>query len=154
MDTEKAKIIIEQVLKLIGIPVEGVVYTLDEKRGHVFSVKSDEFERVATEREDLARDLVYLLKRMFNKNALPGEEIFKCTIDINDRQSRADAQIKMKALNAAEEARNLKADVTMNAMSSYERMVVHSTLAGLSDITTESIGLGKERKVKVKYLAV
>ncbi len=60
----------------------------------------------------------------------------------------------MKALNVAEEARNLKTDILMEPMSSYERMVVHSTLAGIPDISTESVGLGKDRRLKVKYLAI
>jgi spoIIIJ-associated protein len=154
MDTENAKKIIEQIFELIGVPVESVVYSLDEKRGHIFSIKSSEFDRLSAEKEDIAKDTVYLLKRIFNKNSLPGEENFKCTIDINDRQSKADERIKMKALNAAEEARNLKTDVTMEPMSSYERMVVHSVLSGMTDISTESIGEGRERKVKVKYLAI
>lgn len=154
METEKAKIIIEEVFKLMGIAVESVTYSLNEKRGHIFSIKSAEFERLSLERADLNKDLVYLLKRIFNKSALPGEEIFKCTIDINDLQSKNDDKIKIKALNAAEEARKLKTDVVMDSMSSYERMVVHSTLAGIPEISTESIGEGRDRKVKVKYLAI
>jgi predicted RNA-binding protein Jag len=154
MDSEKAQKIIEEIFKLVSIPIESLVYSLDEKRGHVFSIKSAEFERVATEKPDVTKDMIYLLKRIFNKSSLPGEELFKCTIDINDMQSKADAQIKMKALNAAEEARNLKMDILMDPMSSYERMVVHSTLAGSPDITTESVGEGRERRLKVKYLAI
>lgn len=154
MDSEKAKKIIEQIFVLISVPTEAVTYSLDEKRGHVFSVRSAEFERLSSEREDLNRDLVYLLKRIFNKDALPGTETFKCTIDINNLQSKADARIKMKALNAAEEARNLKTDVLMEPMSSYERMVVHSTLALGQDISTESVGIGRDRRVKVKYLPI
>ncbi len=154
MDIEKAKKIIENVFKLMNIPTEEIKYTADERRGHIFSVKSVEFERLATEREDLARDLIYLFKRMFNQNALPGEETFKCTIDINDMQTKADDCIKIKALNAAEEARNLKTDVVMEPMSSYERMIVHSTLADNPDIGTESVGVGKERRLKVKYLPI
>jgi predicted RNA-binding protein Jag len=154
MDTEKAKKIIEEVFNKLGLPMEALVYSLDEKRGHMFSIKSAELEKLSIEREDLAKDLVYLLKRLFNKNSLPGEEIYKCTIDINDLQSKSDEKIKMKALNAAEEARNLKTDVTMEPMSSYERMVVHSTLAGSPDISTESVGIGKDRRLKIKYLSI
>jgi spoIIIJ-associated protein len=154
MDTEKAKKTIEDIFSLIGLSTESVIYSLDERRGHTFSIKSEAFEKASAEREDLAKDLVYLLKRIFNKSAFPGEETFKCTIDINDMQSKADAHIKTKALNAAEEAKNLKTDVLMDPMSSYERMVVHSTLAGNPDITTESVGEGRERRVKIKYLAI
>ncbi len=155
MEIEKAKKVIEDLFSLMGTPAEEVVYSLDPKRGHVFTVKSVEFEKVSTARgEDVVRDLVYLLKRVFNKSTLPGEEIFKCTIDINDQQSKADAKIKAKALNAAEEARNLKTDVLMEPMSSYERMVAHSTLSGLDDISTESVGEGRERRLKIKYLSI
>ncbi len=154
MDTEKAKKIIEEVFKLIGIPAESVIYTFDEKRGHVFSVKNTEFEKVNIERPDLTKDTVYLLKRMFNKDSKFGEELFKCTVDINDAQSKADEGIKTKALTAAEQARNLKTDIEMDPMSSYERMVVHSTLAGIPDISTESVGIGRERRLKVKYLSI
>jgi spoIIIJ-associated protein len=163
MDSEKAKKIIEQIFNLIGTPTESILYNLDEKKGHVFSIKSAEFERVSLDKEDLNRDTVYLLKRIFSKNTLPAlleqassstEENFKCTIDINNLQSKADDKIKIKALNAAEEAKKLKTDVVMEPMSSYERMVIHSTLAGLPDVSTESIGVGRERKVKVKYLAI
>ena len=154
MDPKKAQKIIEEILALMTIPFESVDYRADEKRGHVFSVKSAEFERLSPEKEDLGRDLVYLFKRIFNQKAKPGEELFKWTIDINDRQSKADARIKMKALNSAEEARNLKTDVTMDPMSSYERMVVHSTLTGQPDISTESTGEGRDRRVKIKYLSI
>lgn len=153
METEKIKII-EEIFKLIGAPTEEVAYEFHEKRGHIFKVKSSEFEKISLNREDITRDLIYLLKRIFNKNTTHGEEMFKCTIDINDQQSKADAHIKMKALNAAEEARNLKTDVTMDAMSSYERMIAHSTLAGMPDITTESVGEGRDRRLKVKYLSI
>lgn len=154
MDIEKAKKIIDDIFNLIGAPAESVMYTSDEKRGHIFSVTSAEFEKAAAVKVELPKDMVYLLKRIFNKDSKFGEEMFKCTIDINNAQSKADEGIKMKALNAAEQARNLKTDVDMEPMSSYERMVVHSTLAGMPDISTESIGVGKERRLKVKYLAI
>jgi len=154
MDSKKAQKIIEEIFALINIPIESLSYSLDEKRGHVFSIKSAEFERLLSEREEPAKDLVYLLKRLFNKNVLTSEENFKCTIDINDLQSRADDKIKMRALDAAEEARRLKTDVLLDPMSSYERMVVHSTISGNVDITTESVGEGRERRIKIKYLAI
>ena len=88
MDSEKAQKIIEEIFKLASIPTEEITYNLDERRGHVFSIKSSEFERLATEKPDLTKDMIYLLKRIFNKNSLPGEELFKCTVDINDMQSR------------------------------------------------------------------
>ena len=154
MDTKKAQKTIEDIFNLIGISVESISYSLDEKKGHVFSIKSAELEKVSLEKIDFTKDLVYLFKRIFNKSVPIGEETFKCTIDINDLQSKADDKIKMRALTAAEEARRLKTDVLLDPMSSYERMVVHSALSGGLDISTESIGEGRERRIKIKYLSI
>lgn len=152
MTSEQAKKIIEELFVLLGITVESVDYTQDEHRGHIFSIKSTEFAHYEIENATLNRDLVYLLKRIFNKTSPVGEDAFKCSIDINNQQSKVDAEIRMRALNAAEEARSLKADVLMPQMSSYERMVTHSTLAEATDITTESFGEGRDRRIKIKYL--
>lgn len=154
MDIEQNKKIIIDIFQLLGLRVEEVIYKADDKRGHIFSVKSADFDNLSLDKENITRDLVYLIKRIFNKNSASAEDTFKCTIDINDLQSKLDSKIKMKALNAAEEARNLKTDVLMEPMTSYERMVVHSTLADSPDITTESVGEGRERRLKVKYLAI
>jgi len=153
MDTKKAQKIIEEIFYLLGLPIESVSYSLDDKRGHVFSVKSAEFEKISLGKEEMVKDLVYLLKRLFNKGII-GEESFKCTVDINDLQSKTDDKIKVKALSAAEEARKLKTDILLDPMSSYERMVVHSTLSDSVDITTESVGEGRERRIKIKYLSI
>ncbi len=154
MEPEKAKKIITEIFSILKINTDEVVYTFNEKRGHIFSVKSPEWENFSRDNVDLNRDFVYLIKRILNKDAKVGEEVFRCTIDINDQQSKTDEKIKTKALNAAEEARNLKTDVLMDHMSSYERMVVHSTLSEQPDISTESVGEGRERRIKVKYLAI
>jgi spoIIIJ-associated protein len=154
MDIKKAQKTIEDIFNLMGISVESVSYSSDEKKGHTFSIKSEEFEKISLEKIDLTKDLVYLLKKIFTKDAPFGDETFKCTIDINDLQSKADDLIRIKALSAAEEAKKLKTDVLLDPMSSYDRMVVHSTLAGGIDITTESVGEGRERRIKIKYLAI
>lgn len=154
MQPDKAQKTIQDIFNLLGLPTEAVTYTADEKKGHIFSIQSAEFQRISVDRPDLIKDMVYLLKRLFNKDSKFGEEAFKCTIDINGEQSKIDERIKMKARNAAEEARNLKTDVLLDPMTSYERMVVHSALAGTPDISTESVGEGRERRVKVKYLAI
>ncbi len=147
MNTDQAKKVIVDIFTHLGFSVQ-VDYVSNPVRGHVFNVNSQELEPVLSARPEISRDLIFLIKRILEKN---NPENLKCTIDINGWQSKADANIKMRALNAAEEARGLKADVTLPPMSSYERMVVHSTLAGLPDISTESIGEGRDRRVKLKY---
>ncbi len=150
MTPEQATQIIKEVFNKLGFTSE-VVYLNNPSRGHIFTISAPEYAVYIGERDDITRDLIFLLKRIFNKE---GVETFRCTIDINGDQSRRDAYIKMKALNAAEEARSLKTDVLLPPMSSYERMIVHSALVDQNDITTESVGEGKNRQVKVKFSTI
>ena len=53
----------------------------------------------------------------------------------------------------AERARELKYDVEMEPMSSYERLIIHSVLQGSANIKTESQGDGRSRRVVVRYVA-
>ncbi len=152
MDIEKAKKTIEDIFNFLNSPTQSIDYQLDEKKGHVFSIKSEEFEKLALTYENLTHDLIYLLRKFFNQGHSQEEEI-KCTLDINDLQAKEDNKIKLKALNAAEEARNLKTDITLESMSSYQRMLVHSTLAQSPNIKTESFGDGRDRRIKIIYQA-
>ena len=56
-----------------------------------------------------------------------------------------------KAKMLAERAKSLHVDVEMEPMTPYERMVVHTTLAGDLEVETASVGFGKDRKVVIKY---
>lgn len=109
------------------------------------------------ERGFLGRDgerfdaLSTLLKKILGKEI--GEEQ-RISFDVNGQKAKRDAVIISKARIIAERARSFKMDVEMEPMSSYERMVIHTALEGLSDIETDSIGEGKDRRVVVKYKKV
>ncbi len=91
--------------------------------------------------------LNHVIKRIAeNRNA---ETPF--SVDVNNYQETALEGVKNKALVIAERVRSYKTSIEMDPMSSYERMVVHSVLSEQPDVTTESSGMGRERRVVVKY---
>lgn len=71
-------------------------------------------------------------------------------VDINDYRKKKVEYVKHLALNLASEAVSTKEERILPSMSSYERMMVHSALAGRSDVTTESRGSGSERYVVIR----
>ena len=75
-------------------------------------------------------------------------------IDVNDYQKKHIEDIRMKAQVLAERARYFKSSVEMDPMSSYERMIIHSEFAEVPDIKTESAGVGKDRRIIIKYTEV
>ena len=53
----------------------------------------------------------------------------------------------------AERARSFQYDVELSPMSSYERLIIHTTLSDAPNVKTESQGEGRNRRVVIKYAA-
>ena len=74
-------------------------------------------------------------------------------IDINEQRTKHIRDLQTKALMMAERARSLQYDVELTPMSSYERLIIHTTLQDAANVKTESQGEGRERRVVIKYAA-
>lgn len=72
-------------------------------------------------------------------------------IDVNNYQENRIRDLKSKADMMAERARFFKSNIELPPMNPYERMLVHSFFSETVDISTESTGSGKERRVVLKY---
>lgn len=84
--------------------------------------------------------------------AEPAETNF--IVDVNDYQKNKIEDLKQRAKMMAERARFFKSSVELDPMSSYERMIIHSFLEPVPDVTTESIGQGPTRHIVIRYQEV
>lgn len=80
-----------------------------------------------------------------------GEALF-LRLDINNYRSLKDESLRELAKKAARRARFYKQPVTLEAMTAYNRRIIHTELAAHPDIKTESAGEGEQRRVVVKYV--
>jgi len=87
-----------------------------------------------------------LVKKILEKET--GERP-KFLLDVNNYQKRKIEIIKQKVDFFSNRARYLKGAVEMGYMSPYERMIVHSIIDKEADLTTESIGFGQQRRIKI-----
>jgi len=74
-------------------------------------------------------------------------------LDVNNYRQERETLIAELARAAAKKASTTKQDVALPTMNSYERRIVHVELAIHPDVTTESIGEGKERYIVIKPIA-
>ena len=88
----------------------------------------------------------HLVRVMLRKKI---EERVNIIVDVNNYFLEKKTLLENEAQKAAEEAVRSNISVAMRPMLPYERKVVHSFLAQNSNIATESIGSGEERKVMV-----
>lgn len=77
---------------------------------------------------------------------------FRILLDIGDYKSSKYSRVASIARRTAKEVQRTKVDVTLEAMPSDERRIVHSVLADFSHIKTESVGEGHKRAVTIKYV--
>lgn len=71
-------------------------------------------------------------------------------LDINGYREKREAFLKDLSREIAEQVAKTKKSVMLQPMSSYERRIVHLELAEKSDVVTESIGEGPERRVVIR----
>ncbi len=79
-------------------------------------------------------------------------EAYFLRLDINNYRSSKDETLRELAKKAARRARFYKQPVTLEAMSAYNRRIIHTELAAHPDIKTESTGEGAQRRVVVKFI--
>jgi len=78
------------------------------------------------------------------------DEMVNFTIDVNSYRQEKNSSIEKMTRDIAEEVVREQKAITMRPMSAYERRIVHMELSKNSQVKTESIGEGDDRKVIVK----
>lgn len=153
MNTEDIKKIIEETLKKLTTTFEEVEIKKEDDGSYIFSIKTNDVDFLVGKDGTSLLSLNHLIKRMVDQklSKANSDEQLSFIVDVNGYQQRKIDDLKNKAKMMVERARFFKSSVELEPMSSYERMVVHTFLKTLPDIKTESIGVGSERRVVVKY---
>ena len=161
MDNIKIKALIEEFIKNLGVRLDSVSIKEDEvSKKTTFIIRSPDSGLLIGEEGETFYAISHLLRRIVNKgkeNHASGavgqvEEGNDFSIDINDYRASIIEKIKIKATILANRARDMKSNVELEPMSSYERLIVHGMLTDQPNIKTESIGEGKNRRVVIKYV--
>ena len=94
--------------------------------------------------------LNHIVKKMVSKKAGGGEVRF--ILDVNDYNKKIADELATKVTILRERALSLKADIELDPMSPFERMLVHTMCEGVANIKTESRGEGLNRRVVIRYV--
>lgn len=77
---------------------------------------------------------------------------YKVNLDVSDYKEKIERRLEYLAKRTAKEVARTQAPVILDNMSSYERRIIHSTLAESKDVKTESEGEEPNRHVVIKPL--
>jgi len=70
-------------------------------------------------------------------------------VDAENYRERREENLRSLALRVAQQVRNYRRSIALEAMPPHERRIVHIALAESKDISTESMGEGEERRVVI-----
>jgi len=125
-----------------------------------FQVEANEEERIISIivedgalSGDRLPDLVLNLNRI-TRLITKKDDLNPVIVDVNNYRREREKLIIELARAAARRAVATKMPVSLPAMNAYERRLIHTELSMRPDITTESIGEGKERYVIVKIIEI
>ncbi len=149
MEYAEIKTIITGILDAMEAPYSEVDI-VEDGVGTVFMIRTDDAKHLIGYRGATLSALNHIVKRIIEKDGYERDGV-RFSIDVNDYQKEANDQLRVRANMLAERVRALSSRTELEPMSSYERMIIHTTLEPLSDIHTESIGKGKERRVVISH---
>ncbi|OGG48776.1 hypothetical protein A2704_03605 [Candidatus Kaiserbacteria bacterium RIFCSPHIGHO2_01_FULL_54_36b] len=162
---ESVTAILKELLMAAGIPHSGIEQNSIAGQ-EIYSIRTDGDARTLIGAHgDTVYALDLLVKKIY-ENRLPaqadastspeGEAAERAPmflIDVNDYRAKQIKDLQAKALMMAERARSFQYDVELSPMSSYERLIIHTTLQDAPNVKTESQGEGRSRRVVIKYSA-
>ena len=111
-------------------------------------IKTDEPQIMIGEGGQTLLEVQHLLKAILRRKI---SEPFFIDLDVNNYKKNKIEYLKEMARSAADEVAITKKEKTLAPMPAYERRIIHlEIINNRSDVITESLGEGAERKVTIK----
>ncbi|MFA5933993.1 MAG: R3H domain-containing nucleic acid-binding protein [Candidatus Paceibacterota bacterium] len=152
MNEDTIKTISEEFLNSLPFEYHSITISTDESGRFWVSIETKDSRHLIGRDGDVLASLNHLLNKVVEKKNPENEAIIKhVTVDINGYQKQKQERLKTLAHMMAERAIFFKANVELDPMSSYERLIIHDFLASRTGISTESAGEGRDRRVVIKY---
>jgi spoIIIJ-associated protein len=136
--------ILDRLLELLGVP--GKVEVLSDELPLSLDIKGNDLGILIGRRGQTLAALEYITKLIVAgqlKTWLP------LSVDVAGYKKRRYDSLQKLALYLAEQVKSKRSAITMEPMPADERRIVHLTLADNPDVTTQSIGVGEDRKVVI-----
>ena len=111
-----------------------------------FSVKGENVGKLIGFHGDTLQAIQMLLSGIKTR----GEGPVRLYVDIDGYKANRNQSIIEIANKTAEQAIKIERNIHLDPMNAYDRRIVHTTLQGRDDVTTESTGEGEKRHVVVK----
>ncbi len=147
MDNEIKKTI-EEVLNKLTLTFSDIE-VIDNNERFIFMINTNDARFIIGNKGVNLYALNHIIKRVVDRKTNSYTTNF--VVDVNSYQINRDIEIRNKTKILGERVKSFCTNIEMEPMPSYERMIVHSVFTEDSDIETESVGYGIERRIIIKF---
>jgi len=148
MDHDKTTSFIRTLLEKLGVTIDRIEQ-VSTSAHELYNIHTSDSKRLIGPQGEHLRALNYLLRRLLER--VEGEADTRFMVDVNGYHQSRVREIEQKASILADRVRTFRSSAEMTPMNAYERMIIHALFSNDPDITTESEGAGKTRRVVLKY---
>lgn len=142
--TQQAAEFLENVFDKTGLQLR--VKVKQAVSGDVLDIEGHDAELLQAQTGELLEALQHLINQVFGRTLAGGERL---VCDVHGFRATREAELQAMANLAANRVRQSGVAFTFEPMSANERRIIHLTLADAPDLSTESIGEGAERKLRI-----
>lgn len=143
---------IEEILKRMDVSYTSISISESELPGYKkFSIESGDSSLLIGREGVNLQALSYLVRKLVDSFVNEHSSDYRFFVDVGNYEVARIRRVQDVARTMADRARTFERDVEMEPMDAYDRMIVHTTLDGYKDITTESEGEKNYRKVIIRF---
>jgi len=141
---------IEDLLKKMRINVDRVE-RVESDTYTTFLIHSPDASMLIGNRGENLDALSFVIRRIVERDINEGEDRPVFVVDVNNYQTKKIKELIDSVELSVRRAKLFRQDIELSPMTSYERMIIHSAFSNDPEITTQSEGEGRFRRVVLKY---
>ena len=150
-DAVAGKAVLAELIEKMGIEatvsiVESPTPSAGEEKQWVLNVTGEDMRNLIGRRGDTLASLQYITRLIVSRRLQRRANII---VDVDQYKHRRADRLEQLANRMADQAVDRGRKVTLEPMPPHERRIIHVSLRQREDVTTESIGEGRYRKVTI-----
>jgi len=136
--------VVEELLRLLGLQAETEIRSLDYPL--TINITGEDLGILIGRRGDTLGSLQFIVNLIVSRRL---KRYVRIVVDVEDYRLRREHALRDLAVKAADRVRRSRQPVTLEAMPSNERRIVHLALQSDRFVSTHSIGGGDDRRVVI-----
>jgi spoIIIJ-associated protein len=143
-----AKVVLEKVLDLMGVPAEVALQARgpDDQDTTCLDIRGDDLGILIGRRGETLSALQYLVNLVMSRRL---KSRVGLVVDVEGYRQRRYESLRQLARRLADQVRSTGRSVTLEPMPAGERRIIHLELRDNPYVTTQSMGQGEGRKIAI-----